>query len=208
MNKIFVNKEVWDVMERQEQVMGITNNREKGGGRKMQKALTTIGVALLLFGCQGPQIQKAILGLSADTDSVAVKIAAAEPILGGIAGIDMRAAEPKLSKEAKDSLLAKIGETQALIAATMGIRTNLTVIKDSLTVLEEKAKGKAKEDATALSTKLDEVAAKLMGFAEGGRKLEEIKVKLQKVEEKPVKGKKGTKTVAPKGKKAIVPEKR
>ena len=177
----------------------------------MQKALTTIGVALLLCGCQGPQIQKAILGLSADVDGVAVKIAAAEPVLGVIAGIDVRAAEPKLSKEAKDSLLAKIGETQASIAATMGLRTNLTVIRDSLVALEEKAKGKAKEDATALGTKLDEVAAKLIGFAEGNRKLDEIKAKLQKVEaEKPAKGKKGTKTVTPKaeGKKAIVPEKR
>lgn len=149
----------------------------------MKKVLALIGIGVILCGCQGPQIQKAVQGLNADADSIAAQVIAGDPLLTTVADLEKKAGE-KLSEAQRDSLLAKISETHTAIAAITALKAKVTVIRDSLSTMEDKATGKAKDDITALKAKLDEIFSKIAGFTDASMKLDAIKAKLEKVEEK------------------------
>jgi hypothetical protein len=170
----------------------------------MKKVFAIVGMGILIFGCQGPKVQKAIESLSAQADSLAGEIGKAEPILTVIADLEKKM-EAKMTVEEEAAFIGEIDKTKASISAATAIKSSVTAIRDSVAILEEKANEKAKEGIVVLNAKLDEVFGKVSELSNGSRRLDEIKMKLE--EKKKEAEKKGAKKGAVKAekKKAVAP---
>ncbi len=139
--------------------------------------LVTLIFGTFLFGCAGVP-KEVIDGLKKDIDGLGTKLTAAEVVLTTIADLEKESIE-KLSKKVTLELSEKIDNTKRLIAEIIVLETKVNEIKDSLVVLEGKAKGKIKEDVIALSGETDILKLQVAKFKAADVKLDEIKTILE-----------------------------
>ncbi|MCK4352089.1 hypothetical protein KAW65_01645 [candidate division WOR-3 bacterium] len=148
--------------------------------------LAMIGIAIILFGCQNARIKQAVEGLKKDIADLGTKIEEGKSILMTVVDIEAKVAEkPKKSEIA--GLLAKIDETKLLIDKfeLTSLKEKVGVFKDSLVILDKKARGTVKEDIAILTEKVDNLNMGIAALGNAGFKLESFKVTLEKLKAKP-----------------------
>lgn len=145
--------------------------------KKGLNLLATLVIGAFLFGCAGVP-QETVDALKKDIDEVGVKVTAAEPVLTAIADLEKEAGG-KLSKKEASEFSIKIEDTKKLIAAVIALDAKVGGILDSLAVLDKKAKGKIKEDISALNGEADALKLKIVKFKAAGVKVDELKAGLK-----------------------------
>jgi chromosome segregation ATPase len=145
-------------------------------------------------------VQEAVDALKEEVKNLETRVSDAEKLLTTAADLEKKAGE-KLKKKEKEELLAEIGKTHLSIAGITGLKGKVTAVRDSLKIIEDKARGKTKDEIAELYTKINGLFSKIAKFTEANKKLDELKKKLtekKKEAKKEAKKVKGKKTVAPK----------
>ena len=161
--------------------------------------LPILGI-VLLFGCQGTKVQQAVEGLKTDVQNLVTDLEGAKPILGTVSDLEAKVAG-KLSKAQIDALIGEVASAKTSIAGILPLEEKVAVLKDSLVALNEKAKGKVKEDVTTLIGKVDNISMGIGEFRSADMRLDGLRTKLEGMKVKPVPAK-------PKPKKSIPAPKR
>ncbi|MDD2890726.1 MAG: hypothetical protein PHE49_08830 [bacterium] len=161
------------------------------------KLLAVVVTGVLIMGCEGPKVKQAVDALKPQVDELQNQVAAMQTPLGQLTEIGKKV-EGKVEKTQIDSLILQIDGLKGNLVSLLAIEEQVTVMKDSLAVLDKKASGEAKTAITELNGKLDAVVASLgevkmaCGVADGLKgKLETMKapVKVEKKASKPIKAK-------------------
>ncbi len=145
--------------------------------KKGLNLLATLVIGAFLFGCGGVP-KEAVDGLKKDIDEVGAKITAVEPVLTAVVDMEKEAGE-KLSKKEASEFSTKIEDAKKSIDEIVALEAKVGGILDSLAVLDEKAKGKIKEDISTLNGEADALKLKIVKFKVAGAKLDELKAGLE-----------------------------
>ncbi len=145
--------------------------------KKGLNLLATLVIGAFLFGCAGVP-KETVDALKKDIDEVGAKVTAAEPVLTAVADMEKEAGG-KLSKKEASEFSTKIEDTKKLIDEIVALEAKIGGILDSLAVLDEKAKGKIKEDISTLNGEADALKLKIAKFKVAGVKVDELKAGLE-----------------------------
>jgi hypothetical protein len=172
------------------------------------KLLAVVAAGVLIMGCEGPKIKQAIDALKPQVDELQNQVATMQTPLGQLTEIGKKVdtmtqpvkgkKAPKIEATQIDSIVTQIDGLKGSLVSLLSIEEQVTVMKDSLAVLDKKASKEVKETITELNGKLDAVVSSLgevkmaCGVADGLKgKLEAMKapVKVEKKSSKPIKAK-------------------
>jgi DNA repair exonuclease SbcCD ATPase subunit len=150
----------------------------KEGGWKMRKwmeFLPVAGIALLLFGCAN--VKKDVEALKKDVEELGTKLEKGRPVLATVQTLE-KSAEEKLSKEDISELEKKVDDAKASLASIIALEKDIAGVKDSLAVLDKKAKGAVKEDIAGLGKKIEGMEKNLVELKGADKRLDALKAKL------------------------------
>jgi hypothetical protein len=177
------------------------------------KLLGVILAGAIILGCEGPKIKQALDAFTPQVSELEGKVAGVQGIMGQaselmnkVVAMTQPAAKPEKGKKAVkapkieaaqiDSLILQADNLKGSLVGFTELEGQVTMIKDSLAVLDKKASGENKKVITELNGKLDAVAASLGEVRNGVSTLDGLKAKLEsmkapaKVEKPAKKGKK------------------
>jgi hypothetical protein len=165
------------------------------------KLLGVILAGAIILGCEGPKIKQALDAFTPQVSELEGKVANVQGIMGQAAELMNKvvamtqpavAAKPEKGKKAAkavkapkieaaqiDSLILQAENLKGTLAGFAELEGQVTMIKDSLAVLDKKASGENKKVITDLNGKLDMVAASLGEVRNGVSTLDGIKAKLE-----------------------------
>jgi len=177
------------------------------------KLLGVILAGAIILGCEGPKIKQALDAFTPQVSELEGKASGVQGVMGQVSELMNKvavmvqpAAKPEKGKKAVkapkieaaqiDSLILQAADIKGTLEGFVGLEGQVTMIKDSLAVLDKKASGENKKVITELNGKLDAVAA-ILGEAKNSiSPIDGLKAKLEgmkapaKVEKPAKKGKK------------------
>ncbi|MDD5528759.1 MAG: hypothetical protein PHX21_01875 [bacterium] len=160
------------------------------------KLLGVILAGAIILGCEGPKIKQALDAFTPQVSELEGKVAGVQGLMGQAAelmnkvvAMTQPAAKPEKGKKAVkapkieaaqiDSLILQADNIKSGLVGFVELEGQITMIKDSLAILDKKASGENKKVITDLNGKLDAVAASLGEVRNGVSTLDGIKAKLE-----------------------------
>jgi len=140
--------------------------------RKRAILLLMFCVAVFLIGCQAAKVKQAVEGLKKDVAEMGTKIEETKTVFAAVDEIEECVTEKECECE---KFMGKIDEAKAVVAEGLALEKDVAALKDSLAVLDKKATGKVKEDATALAAEVDGFTQVIEDLKAADTKLDECK---------------------------------